>query len=76
MKNCCILGSRWVRALALGVLLSLWAPPAAAGFLWQMGGTWESLSLRPVAEEPTPNYYGYGVQMVYGYSFWGFGTWD
>jgi len=74
LKNCCILGSRWVRALALGVLLSLWAPPAAAGFLWQMGGTWESLSLRPVAEEPTPNYYGYGVQMVYGYSFWG--VWD
>ncbi len=46
----------------------IFAPRAEAGFLIQGGPTWRFFSFSPQAEEDTPNYEGYGLELATGYS--------
>ena len=42
--------------------------PLTAGVLVGAGPLWESYTFKPLAEEPTPNYRGYGATGIFGYS--------
>ena len=44
------------------------AEPALCGLMTSAGLKWQIASFRPEAEEPTPNYYGYGLLFNLGYS--------
>jgi hypothetical protein len=50
------------------VAAMLHAPLAWAGWYVQPAVRWVSLTHRPEANEPTPNYYGYGTLLSGGYS--------
>ena len=42
---------------------------ALAGALVSPGVHWKSFSFRPLEQEPTPNYFGYGGSLRLGYSW-------
>lgn len=48
-------------------ILSL-ATPCKAGMLFSLGPSWTNFVFEPVANEDTPNYYGYGARSSFGYS--------
>ncbi len=58
-----------MRHLCLTILMILWAAPASAGMLASGAMKWQTLAMRPLTDEPTPNYYGYGLELQVGYSF-------
>lgn len=51
------------------ILAFLASTPVSAGVLAQGALKWQTLALRPLTDEPTPNYYGYGGELQFGYSF-------
>ncbi len=60
---------RLIALAVLGACQILFTPGAQAGFLFQAGPTWRFFSFSPQAEEDTPNYEGYGLELATGYSF-------
>lgn len=61
---------RIVICVFLGFVLLMWLPPSLeGGILASVGTRWQSAALRPLEEEATPNYYGYGLGCQLGYSF-------
>lgn len=58
------------RRIGLALALSaLSAGQARAGVLVSAAAKWGSFAARPLDSEPTPNYYGLGLGMNFGYSF-------
>lgn len=55
--------------LLLIILLLLPTTTASAGVLATGALKWQTLALRPLTDEPTPNYFGYGGELQFGYSF-------
>jgi hypothetical protein len=54
---------------AVAVSLSfMMAAPCQAGMLFSLGPNWTNFVFEPVANEDTPNYYGYGGRGCLGYS--------
>ena len=54
-------------SLAFAFMISS-ASPLTAGVLVGAGPHWQSYTFKPLAEEPTPNYRGYGASGIFGYS--------
>ncbi len=61
----CLLQTLVVLAL---FVFSPFSTQAIAGFLVSPSASWTNFSFRPLDDEPTPNYYGYGGKLVFGYS--------
>ncbi len=58
-----------LRAVIVGCGLLGGALPALGGVLLIPAVRWQSYAFRPLAAEATPNYYGYGAGLTFGYSF-------
>lgn len=46
----------------------IWEKRSWAGVLATVGARWQAFSFKPIEDEPTPNYYGYGLTVGIGYS--------
>jgi hypothetical protein len=55
--------------LILIISSSTLSSSAMGGYLLGMGARWQMSAFRPLDTEPTPNYFGYGLQLRGGYSF-------
>lgn len=56
------------KSLVAFFMFSILTMEAEAGLLLAPSVSWDSYAFRPVLEEETPNYYGYGLGMQLGYS--------
>jgi len=61
--------TRAAKPVLVILAITLGAAPLQAGWLVTTALHWKTFSFAPVEEEATPNYYGYGGQLNFGYSF-------